>query len=438
MFLSFFGACMRLHWLRIKKPLLYFCGMALLLLLFCFGAAAVGSLLLEGGGFSPITLAVADEAEESQIPQIMTRLADMEDIRTYIRPVSATPMSARVMVAEGDAAAAIIFPVGFLDSVYTGENYSPLLILDAARPLEVFGLSLLAESAGSMLVNAQKGSYFIQAVYDSIKPAAPESDRMLWEVDMKYAVWVLTRGAMYQPETVSPTGGALNVTQHYLLSALLFFCFIAPVGLLFSFYSWGRQSSWLLRVRGAGKPLPLYAAAQILWGSAAVFLFQVLTLAGLSAAGTALHKAAGRGTGAGLFSLNPTVSHLLSGMTPRLSPSILPGLLFIALFLSAFAFLCCNTGHLFSALSLDFILAGVFLIVSGGFIPAALLPKRISALSPYSPLTWMRGLLSGLYLPDAGPSAAACGIRLGFSCLALLAAAVLYCCRFEAGRGAGR
>ncbi|MCL1805318.1 MAG: hypothetical protein FWG28_04885 [Clostridiales bacterium] len=465
MFFSFFRACFRLHWPRVRKLLPLFVAMALLLLLFCFGAAAAGSLLLGGKGFSPIVLAVADESEESPIAQIMARLTEMEDIRAYVRPVMAAPEDARSMVADETAAAAIVFPGGFLDSVYHGENLSPLLILDSARPLEVFGLSVLAENAGSMLANAQKGSYFIQSVYGYVQPAEPDFNRMLWEVDLKYASWVLSRGEMYRRELVTPIGGALSQPRHYLLSAMLFFCFLAPAGLLYPFFSWSRQRSWLLRLRGGGQPLSAYALSQIVWGAAAVFLLLALLLGGFSAAGamasgSALNvyggvyggsgssagnsagssagNSADSGTSSGASLLSPAAARLLADLKPGLSASALPGLLLIAVFLSVFTFLCCSTGHIFSALSLDFVLAAVFLVLSGGLVPAALLPGSVRALSPYSPLTWMRELMAALYLPGAGSWASAPFAKLASVTLLLIAAAMLGNSRFAAGRGAGR
>lgn len=419
------------------KPVLFICGMAFLLLLFGFGAAAAGGLLLEGKGFSPITIAVADEDGDPQIRQFLTYLTDMEDIGSYIRPVMTAPGSARTMVAEGDAAAALILPRGFLDSVYQGKNLPPLLIMDAARPLEVFGLSLLAENAGSMLANAQKGSYFIQSAYNFINPAEPDYDRMLWEVDMKYAFWVLGRSDMYRSETVSPVGGSLNVAQHYLLSALIFFCYLAPAGLLYPIFSWKRHGAWLRRIRGTGRPLSAYALAQILWGTIAITLLLLVVIGGLSAAGSIL-TTAGSGPfagGVGTSLQSQPAARLLATLAPRLSLSLLPGVLLSALFLSAFIFLCCNTGYIFTAVSLDFILAGVFLAISGGLVPPALLPKGVAALGPYCPSVWMRDLLSGLYLPDVALPAA--GMKLAAAALLLIAAALLFCRRFEARWGGG-
>jgi len=413
--------------------------MALLLLLFGFGAAAAGSVLMDGRGFSPLTLAVADETGDSRLPQLMAYLGEMEDVRSYARLVMTGPAEARVMVAGGSAAAALIFPRGFLDSVYRGENFSPLLVLDSSRPLEVFGLSLLADGAGAMLTNAQKGVYYTMAVYDMIRPDNPGYDQVLREINLNYAGWFFTRSGMYRTQTVSPTGGALTVPQHYLLSALLFFCFLAPAAVLFPFYSLQRQSLWLRRLRGACKPLAAYVLAQILWGALAIFLLLGLVLAGLSAAGGGLDVASLSQVETDNMS---EAVRLLSGLAPRLPLSrwtdLLPGLLLTALFLSAFSCICCNTGHIFSAVGLCFIFAGLFLTMSGGLVPPVLLPKWIVALSPFCPLTWMRSVLSALYLPGADTVMAASGIKLAAVSLLLIAAILLFCrfCGKKAGAGA--
>jgi hypothetical protein len=425
MIFSFFVASIRLNLRRMIKPLLLFCCMAFLLLFLGLTAASAGGLIWERGEFSPVGLAVADEDGESQMPQIIERLATMQDISSYIAPVMVSPDEARTMVAEGYVSAAVVFPEGFINSIFSGENLSPLLILNPAQPVEAFALSILDDNAGSMLVNAQKGSYLVQAVYDYIRPAEPDFYRMLMEVDMKYAVWVLSRSELYRSETVSPTGGALSIAQHYLLSFLVFFCFLAPVGVLYPIYSWKLQPGWLLRIRGSGRPMTAYVLAQLICGAAVIFILLFLIFGGLSFAGAVMAR------------LSPEAARLMAGLSPRLSPgspSILPALLSASLFLSVFAFLCCSTGHIFPAVSLDFLLAAAFMTVSGGFVPAVLLPKALSRLGAYSPLTWMRGALSVIYVPDAGWAGALYCLRLAASAILLLVPVLVYTLLFT-GRG---
>ena len=443
MFFPFLKTSLSLHWQSMKKPVLLTCGMAFLLLLFSFALMLAGSFLLGGRGFTPLTLAVADEAENAQIPRILSFLGEMDEIKSYVQLELVTPQEARDMVAEGLASAALVFPEGFLDSVYSGENLSPMLLLDASRPLEVLGLSLLSESACSMLTNAQRGIALAQAVYEHVGPANIDFNRMLWDVNMKYALWFIDRIDLFQSQPVSPVGGVLSVAQHYMLSALLFFCFLAPVGLLYPAYAWRNQRLWLWRIRAAGQALPAYALAQILWGALALFLLLALVLGGLYAAGQWLPMASGASSvpGAALLSsgmdqpaLHPMLAGMAAALSPKFSLYLLPALLLISLFIAAFTFVCCNTGHIYAAVSLNFVCASLFLFLSGGLVPAVLLPEGILALRPFSPLTWMRNLLSPLYLPASGLTMATSAAALTMAVALLFALAFLFC-RFAEKQG---
>ena len=399
---AFFVTCLRLHFHRMKKPMLLIFMVAVLVLLLCYGVAAAGSLLLAGEGFTPITLVISDDSDDAMLEQIVSYIGEMSDIRSYARLIRASSLEARRLVSGGEASAALVFPDGFLQSVDSGEDLSPLLILDASKPIEALGISLLAESAAAMLTNAQKGIYFTAEAYftaDALfgqNPDVPDFDSMIWDINLKYVSWVLDRSEIYQTRLVSPTGSALSISRHYVLGALLFFAFITPVGLLYPVYSWAGDRAWLSRISRAGSSLFTYALAQILWGGVAVLILLIILIAGLSGAGLALARLE-----PGVHTIPVFAADLLADLMPVLTGSTLlkalPGLVLCSVFISTFTFICCNAGNIISALSLHFISACIFLYMSGGMVPAAFMPQRARALGSLSPFTWLRDMLAPLY-----------------------------------------
>ena len=440
-YISFCADCFILHWARMKKLFPRLLAMTLVLLSLGLAAAAVCGLLLTNDSFKPFTLAIADDSGDPALTGIISYMGEIEGMKAYTRLVRTDSGEARKMVSEGRAAAALIFPDGFLESVDMGENLSPLLLFDLSRPIETLGVTVLMESAASMLTNAQKGIYLTDAVYRFFERSEPEYDQMIWDINLKYMNWVLGRGDLFRTRLILPTGGELTISRHYLLSALVFFTFLAPAGLLYSVFSWDKDRQWHRRLRGGNKPLFAYALTQILWGAIAIFTLTALLLGGvavvrglLSSGGAAYPPTRLSNASNGVSSL---FISLISGLAPRISPAtlraVLPGMLLSAVFFSACAFICCNCGHLVSALSLHSTIAAVFLVLSGGAVPLAFMPRGLRALSPYIPFTWTRDILAPLYTRSGAPVSSA---RLSFLCLAIasllaLALVKVFCVFFD-------
>lgn len=413
----FFAYCFRLNLPRMKKPLLAFIVMALIISLVGI-VISIGGLKLLSKNYSPFILAIADDSGDPALAGFIAYLGETDGMRSHTRFIKTDSEQARSMVAQGRAAAALILPEGFLESVDTGDNLSPLLIFSMSRPLETLGVSVLIESAASMLSNAQKGIYLTDSIYGAINPAEPEYEKMIWDINIKYMNWVSNRGDMFQRRLILPTGGELTISRHYLLSALCFFIFLAPAGLLYPAFSWDKDRSWLKRLHPANKSLFIYALAQVIWGAIAILALIVLILVGLSVAcRLALAAYTGPGAIAGAGATNalagPGASSMLADLIPAFSlrtcAAALPGMILSAIFISACVFLCCNSGQIVPALSLCFLIAAAFLILSGGAVPLAFMPAKMRSLSPYSPFTWMRDSLALLY-PRAGAARGAVSI----------------------------
>lgn len=365
--MRYFFTCLALQLRLVRKKALALLAMALAALFLSAAVAVAGSILLSQRNFTGVSLAVATEDGDETIDAMIELLGSMQDLSDFATIHRTTPQQARQMVQSGNATVALILPAGFLNSVLTGENLMPQLVVDTSRPLETMLVVKLAESATRMLSTAQQGITYTLQVYSSQPGAAPSQGTVVRDVNLLFASWVLSRNNLFRSALVSPSG-SLSLVQYYALGAILFFALLCmPV--LYRQFSFGHQGPWLARMRAGGRSFCGYMAAAVLCGAAAVLPALVLLLLGCAALG-----------GGAVF-----------------APSLLLALPLIALCFSAFTFLCCNTGSILAAVSLNFILAVAAILCCGGIVPLALLPSPVAALAPLSPLGWMRDILSPLF-----------------------------------------
>ena len=379
-------ACLGLQLRVARKRLLALLAMGLAALLLSAAVAVGAQQLFAGQGFAGMHIAVASEEDDERIDLLLDVLAGMQDVQGFADIQKAAPSEVESLVRSGAVNAAVVLPQGFVQSLMTGENLPPKLVLDASRPLEAMMVAQLAENAARMLAKAQQAVGYAAAVYSGQQAQTPPLNEVLAQVNLRFAVWVLQRGEMFRTVLVNPTG-ALMLAQHYLLCALLFFAMLC-VPVLYRLYSLQEQKGWLARMRGAGCGVGVWMASQVAVGALALFLLLCLLLA------------AGLALGAG-FSL-----------------WVLPGLALAALFLSCFGFVLCNLGGPLSSVSLGFLLSLAFWVMAGGVVPLVLLPAPVAALAPLSPLVWLRDALAPLF--GAPGSLGALG-ALGGGCAVLLA-----------------
>lgn len=390
---NYFTTCLMLHVRRAIARLPLLLAMALAALLLGLAGAAAGSQLFAGQQFAGLQVAIAQQQPDPRLDEMLALAGQMDSLRDTATLHSTTPAQAREMLRTGQATAAIILPAGFLDSVYSGENLSPQVLLDAGRPLDAALVRSLAESAAILLDKAQQGITFTIQTYQAQGTTTPALQQVILDINLRYITWVLGHSSMYKVQTVAATG-ALSVGQFYLLSACLYLVLLAlPV--LHPLYALAPQRAWLGRLRAAGGRPGAYAMAQILAGTLPLFFMLGLLVAAL-----------GLAFGGHLASL----------------PVLLPALLVLALLFSCFGFLLGNLGSAAASTGLCFLLATGMLVAAGGFIPTILLPAGLAALEPWSPLGWMRALLAPLF---GAPSQAGAWLRLSLLLAASLAAALL-------------
>lgn len=370
---------------RFGRVLLGFGCVALAALLLGAAVAGAALALLQSGGLSPLRLAVAAGDDEVDLEALATGVLGAGQLDYLVLSFTQNENEARRQVAAGEASAALLLPAGFAQSLMSGENLSPTLLLPEGRPLENLLVASLADSAVRMLAAAQRGITAGAAAASGL----PGGENAAYALNLKYGLWVLGRDGVIEKTVLQPTG-SLGTAPHYLLCFLVFLYFLcAPM--LYDAFSEAKNRVWRGRLRGAGFALPLYNAALLLWG----FLgYLALLLATLLPAGAAAGARAG------------------------LSPALLGGAALCALFFSAFSFLCCQLGPQPVCVGAAALLGTGGLFVGGGVLPPAMLPPAVGALARFSPFSWAAGVLSPAFGAKASGGAA---LALGLLCALLVA-----------------
>lgn len=342
--------------------------MVLVALMLSAAVAAGGSFLLQGNQFGGVVIALASEEGDASLDLLVDLLSTRKDIQSFATLETATPQEAEEQVKTGQAQVAVIFPKGFLDSVMTGENLSPKLVVDASRPLEMMVTVKLADSALRMLVRTQQGIGYTLAVYKDRQLTQPPVDRVVQDINFAYAGWVIGYNSMFRSSLIQGPG-QIGLLEHYGINGILFFALLSlPV--FYNLLALQPQKGWLGRIKSSGGSISLWAVCQILAVWLVILLMLALLAAGMVAAGGGL------------------------------SLSLVPGLLAVSFFMACFAWLCCNTGSILSAVSTVFLLSVFGLLVSGGLIPRVLLPGALAQVGAFSPLLWMYQIFAPVFGAD--------------------------------------
>lgn len=394
------GSGFRLALYRLRGQAALLALLLVLALLLPVGAGALlASALSPEGGFAGLTVALADEGagEDGATRRLTAALISFSGTEGYCQWVAMEPDEARAALEAGEVTAVLLLPEGFLDSVLSGENLPVTLLTSRARPLESWLVQWLGQSVSRMLAAAQAGIYTVSERYHAAGVTKPGEEEMLLQVNLAYLGWVSGREELYDSVTVSATG-TLSVTHHYALSVLAYLPLLAAP-LLYPAFGGDELAAWHRRRRAVGLS-PASGALGAVAASAALLLPLVwLPLAAL---------------GGGLDGLLPAA---LTAWTAV-----------------AYCGLCAVLARSAGAAGLmAFLPATLALVLAGGVLPPALLPRGLREMVSLCPLTWARETLAAaLDYPVPWPRTLALA-----ALAALLTAVTALCFRMRVDRGEG-
>lgn len=357
---GYLGMFVKLTWGRLCQQRWLLAGLVLLWLLLPLGVGQAAQVLLtQGVAFSGVTLAVT-APEGDGTPRLLEQyMGEMEDVAQYCRFAAMEEGAALEALERGEVTAVLSLPEHFIQGVMWGENPDLRLIVRGDRPLESLLLLWVGQSACDILSAFQSGVYAVLELYGQTPPPGLSRDQAMVEINLKYIRLALSRGDLFQMETVSATQ-ALPIPLHYGLALLSAFA-LAAAPLFVPIYS-GNWLAFQRRLRCVGR-----GAAAGYWG-------------GVLAGGLAL-----------LLLLVPAL-----GALGCLSPEGLGAALGMAVWCSLFDGTCClATRSAASCGVAAFTLALAALALAGGIVPPALLPGGMQALRGLSPVSWLMELAAG-------------------------------------------
>lgn len=359
------GLCFQIRQSLKKLPFLL--GMTAVLLSLSMIAGSVAVMLLSNRRYSRVTLAVASEDADPRLADLVRSLNGNPEVNEFLVIHEGQPSQMEGLIESGSAEGALVLPAGFFDK--PTQSASPRLIIRSSRQLETVILDKMADSSIRMFAAFRQGVGRSEEIIREKVEDPARAKELARGMAEHYVRWLLGYKQMLRRVTVNSTG-FLSISQHYMLSALLFFFFLT-MPLYYRDLSIRNEQGWAARLRSAGVRLPSYAAVRVLGISAVLTGPLIASLLGL---------------------------RLLDGTkaAPLFFQSM-AGLILSMLLTVLISFLCSNAGGIVHAITLNTAVASVFLIFSGGIVPPLLLSPSVRTLLPFSPFTWMRDCLSGLY-----------------------------------------
>ena len=312
----------------------------------------------------------------------------------YISNMSSTSMvlEFEVMDAEdadralkqGDVIAEMIFPEGMVEGILYGENIPALIRISESDNLSALFLSELINDGVTLLSSAQAASYTAATVYYSIDAEEYLSDAYdhidlinfahVAEREKVFDITMLIPGSdeglkVSDDSEDSGISGARSVALYYISSGFILFALFwgsCMTGLL-KYPSSSFISCLFAKGISAGK----YTLAQFIT-AASVFFF-ILAPVGCIAGVMLLED----------ISLSALLIYIL----------------LLSFFVSAFSvFLHVITKSPSLAVLLQFVLSTAMLLLSGGIIPSAFLPKLIAGFGKLLPAAFLQNSLLGIFL----------------------------------------
>lgn len=206
---------------------------------------------------------------------LMDMLADMlknsDCISTSCELIDTDYETARQMVLNNEAAAALIIPEGFVESVQNGTNLP--INVDFAENSTIIALILrqLSVAGAGTLSAAQAGIYTQYSIYKSYDflPYDVEANEYLNDIYLKY---VLQRGTMFHKTPASPTGN-ISIPEYYKCSGIALILILISIS--FSTFLCGFEPVFesFCSSKGISYPVRFFARLLVLSTFCAILLY---------------------------------------------------------------------------------------------------------------------------------------------------------------------
>ncbi len=264
---------------------------------------------------------------------------------------------ATALVKEGKAAAAAIFPNGFLTGVLTGINPSPTIYISNSTAIEQFLITNFSSNLSDVMVNLQSAVY---TVLDRAAELGYYNSSSVLSINLEYVNTYLSRASVFNIENIDFTD-SVSLNEFYTISLSVFLLFLSSA-LFFRELNFNCSHSIYKFISSCGKScLSLYFTKVGLIYLLYVLIFIVL------------------------FSLNNFAFSFISIIY----------LLNACLFFMLIQCLIFNISkNQIATVQINLLLHSLFFIISGGLIPIDFMPSFISKISVISPHLHIRNAMS--------------------------------------------
>lgn len=246
----------KLEWKRFIKLIPGFlagvAALSLLAMLITFCAKNI--LSPDSGDSYKVKIALAFDDSSPLMEMLTEMLKEADCVSSICEFVDTDEDTARKMVENNEAAAALIIPEGFVESVKDGSN-APIDVefADNSTIISLILRQLSVAGAGTLSA-AQAGIYTQYDIYKNygLLSYDDEANRYLNEVYLKY---VLERGTIFHKIKASPTG-SLSIPDYYkcagaalvlLFTGISCFSFLCAPNPVFEAYSSAKGISYPIR-----------------------------------------------------------------------------------------------------------------------------------------------------------------------------------------------
>jgi len=371
-------------WKRICQQFLLLAVLSMLFLLLSAAAAPVAEgLLSQGVAFSGLSFGVCAPEGDSTAQLLEELTGRMQDVSRYAVFRNMDRSQAAAALEAGEITGILVLPEDFIGGVLGGENPDVLLIVSREKPLEALLSYWVGQSAADLLTVSQRGIY---GVLDLVPP--DRWDQAMTDINLRYISAALNRQELFRLRELQAVD-AMDLGTHYSLSLLVFLVMASAPALGNLFDDTASPMRRRLLCMGHGAFLQYVSC----------------------------------------FAVGSCVILLVTALPVILGGSSLLGAVLLALFGGGFTGVCCLLTRSASGcggIAVAVAAAAVFL--SGGVLPAPLLPPLLAEIGRFSPVAALRAVLYQ-------PSAAMLGLSLLWTGLFFGAGLLLYRRRLRKGDG---
>ena len=309
-----------------------------------------------------LNVALVSLDKDETLDYLIEYALDSKEIRESFNIISVpTPEEGEQMVEDNEAYACLILPVGFMNSLSTGENFSPTVIVNQSPSVERMIMQALIDTLVQVMRDAQGGIY---TATDVVYEQGTIDNRFLFDSNLAYLRHILTRESTFEVEDLRYEQ-VLDVPQHYALTFVVYLLLLSTA-LFYQEMNVQRDFTLLRWLRLQSRGHFALFGAQL----AVLFILYFLLFLGICVA-----------LGGELSAL-----FLLSLFNATLLFLLVQSLMFNLL------------KYYMAAVPLNFAIHTLGLVAAGGIVPTLLLPRGLTALSLLSPLYYIRSLLSTAFV----------------------------------------